>query len=235
MTSTTAMTPPAARRLLDRLPGARGRARALLVRRLQRAISANGPQAALAAVIELVREGLPATAVAVELPGTRITSGDPGPVAHDVPLVWHGRAVGRLLITPFADPRAVAAVTPYVADAAHTAAVVADLRRTRERVLAIREEERRRLHHDLHEGLGRALRDLAGTVDAAATGHRTDPAAADRLLLDLSAAMNTISQEIRALLQNPSPLQEALQDPHPRVPSPRRDRARAHSGATGVT
>ncbi|MFI7105995.1 hypothetical protein ACIBK9_06785 [Nonomuraea sp. NPDC050227] len=250
------------RALLVRVPGVRGWVGASLVRRLRRAVASTGPQAALAAVVELVRDGLPAAGVAVELAGVRIAAGEPGPVASDVPLVWHGRAVGRLLITPSADPRTVAAITPYVAGAAHSMAVTADLRRARERVLAIREEERRRLHHDLREGLGRALRDLAGTVDAAATGHRTDPAAADRLLHDLSAAMNTISQEIRTLLQDPRPqparppLQDSrpqparpplqgdprpqpapspLPDPRPRVPSPRLDRVRAHSGATGVT
>ncbi|MEU8324061.1 hypothetical protein AB0C33_37365 [Nonomuraea sp. NPDC048881] len=239
-----------ARALLVRVPGVRGWVGALLVRRLRRAVASTGPQAALAAMVELVRDGLPAAGVAVELAGVRIAAGEPGPVASDVPLVWHGRAVGRLLITPYADPRTVAAITPYVAGAAHSMAVTADLRRARERVLAIREEERRRLHHDLREGLGRALRDLAGTVDAAATGHRTDPAAADRLLHDLSAAMNTISQEIRTLLQDPrphparpplqgdprpQPAPSPLPGPRPRVPSPRLDRVRAHSGATGVT
>ncbi|MFB9206578.1 hypothetical protein ACFFV7_35640 [Nonomuraea spiralis] len=215
----TPTTPARVRRLLARLYGAcvRGWRPAggpeALGRRLQEAISSTGPQAALAAVVELVREGLPADGVAVEVAGSRITAGDPRTAVHDVPLTWHGRTVGRLLIGPPADPRTLDAITPYVADAAHAVAVAADLRRTRERVLAIRDEERRRLHRDLHEGLGTALRDLAGTVDRATSGLRTDPAVADRLLRDLSAAMDTIGQEIRAMLQ----------DPHPpaRVPRPR--------------
>jgi signal transduction histidine kinase len=49
------------------------------------------------------------------------------------------------------------------------------------------EEERRRLHRDLHDGLGPALAGLALQVDVARGLVRTDPAAAESLLADVKA------------------------------------------------
>ncbi|NRQ39482.1 sensor histidine kinase, partial [Nonomuraea sp. NN258] len=120
---------------------------------------------------------------------------------REVPLVWHGREVGLLLVGPSAaGARVLEAVTPYVADAAHAVLLAADLRRCRERVDAIRAEERRRLYLDLHGGLGDALGGMAAAIEAARAGLRTTPAAADRLLLDLRQAMDAVSAEIRELI-----------------------------------
>ena len=64
----------------------------------------------------------------------------------------------------------------------------------------VREEERRRLCRDLHDGLGHALADMAMTINMARISLRTAPASADRLLAELHHGMDAVGQEIRELL-----------------------------------
>ncbi|NUP81597.1 MAG: sensor histidine kinase, partial [Nonomuraea sp.] len=171
-----------------------------LALRLRHALASAVPDAALRTVVEVVREGLSAAGVAVVVDGGRVVAGEPWPVIREVPLVWHGEEVGRLLVGPSATGRReLAALTPYLADAAHAVRLAADLRRSQERADAIREEERHRLCRDLHDSLATALSDMAAALDAARTGLRTTPAAADRLLIDLRASMDVVSRQIREL------------------------------------
>jgi signal transduction histidine kinase len=60
----------------------------------------------------------------------------------------------------------------------------AELQRARERLVATREEARRRLRRDLHDGLGPALAGAALKVEAAENLIESDPSAAARLLGD---------------------------------------------------
>ncbi|MGS2643511.1 histidine kinase [Streptosporangium sp. LJ11] len=199
------------RSLVDRLMyGTHGDPQAL-AERLAREVRETEPANALAAVAAVVKDGLSVTGVAVEVyePGARqVQVGLLGPAPRRVPLVWHGEPVGRLLLgSPgprrFAaahNGRLVAAAVPYVADVAHAVRMTADLQRSRERILTAREEERRRLRRDLHDGLGHALTDMAMSINMARISLRTAPASADRLLLDLRGGMDAVSEEIRELV-----------------------------------
>jgi signal transduction histidine kinase len=62
-----------------------------------------------------------------------------------------------------------------------------DLQRSRERLVETREEERRCLRRDLHDGLGPQLSSQALTIDAVRALMRRDPDAAEELLLELKA------------------------------------------------
>ena len=199
------------RNLVDRLMyGTHGDPQALAAL-LSREVRDTEPANALAAVAAVVKDGLSVTGVAVEVyePGARqVQVGLLGPAPRGVPLVWHGEPVGRLLLGPpgprrFAaahNGRLVAAAVPYVADVAHAVRMTADLQRSRERILTAREEERRRLRRDLHDGLGHALTDMAMSINMARISLRTAPASADRLLLELRGGMDAVSQEIRDLV-----------------------------------
>ncbi|MDP9471294.1 MAG: histidine kinase [Chloroflexota bacterium] len=66
--------------------------------------------------------------------------------------------------------------------AAHAASLTAALRRSRERVVTAREEERRRLRRDLHDGLGPALASQTLKAGVARALLAQDPAAAQQLL-----------------------------------------------------
>jgi signal transduction histidine kinase len=82
----------------------------------------------------------------------------------------------------------------------HGARLTADLRRSRERLVAAREEERRRLRRDLHDGLGPTLAGLTLKVDAARNLLGDDPATAERLLAELRGQIQTAVGDIRRLV-----------------------------------
>ncbi|WP_260615418.1 sensor histidine kinase [Microbispora sp. KK1-11] len=177
-----------------------------LVERLRQA----GPAEALASVVGALRDNLGVTGVAVEvtdgLPG-RLESGDVGANPRRIPLVWHGELVGSLLVGSrgprrfaLAHDRVLAALAPYAADAAHAVRVSADLRRSRERVLAAREEERRRIRRDLHDGLGQTLSTMAMTINMARITLQDSAKAADHLLADLRTGMDAVAGDIRRLV-----------------------------------
>ncbi|MEV4368263.1 sensor histidine kinase [Nonomuraea sp. NPDC049637] len=189
----------------------------VLAERLAQEVRRGDPAQALAAVVGVLREGLAVRGVAVE-----VTSGEPGhPVSvastsrgqvgdspREVPLIWHGEWVGRLLVGPPAarrfaaahDERVLDTLVPYAADVAHAVRLAADLQRSRERMLAAREEERRRLRRDLHDGLGQTLSGLAMTVNMARLSLKSSPEAADGLLRELRTGMDAVTGDLRQLV-----------------------------------
>jgi signal transduction histidine kinase len=91
------------------------------------------------------------------------------------------------------DERLLADVVRQAAAAAHTSAVAVELQRGRERIVAAREEERRRLRRDLHDGLGPSLGAVALRIETARNLARTSADDADRVLRqareDVAAAL----------------------------------------------
>jgi signal transduction histidine kinase len=83
--------------------------------------------------------------------------------------------------------------------------LTADLQRSRERLVTAREEERRRLRRDLHDGLGPALAAQTLKVGAARVLYGRDPGAADRLLGELERDIAAALADIRRLVYNLRP------------------------------
>ncbi|WP_157518590.1 sensor histidine kinase [Herbidospora mongoliensis] len=201
------------RRLLQRgmdrlLYGPVGDPRMLTARLVEEVRNAD-PSEALAAVVDVVRDGLAVDGVAVEVVnGLHVSSGQVGDGPKEHPLVWHGEPVGRLLLgRPGSrrfgaahDERVIAALLPYVADVAHAVRMASDLQRSRERILAAREEERRRLRRDLHDGLGQTLGAMAMTLNMARLTIKGSPGTADHLLRDLRTGMDAVAGDIRELV-----------------------------------
>ena len=84
-------------------------------------------------------------------------------------------------------------------------AQTASLRRSIERLVAAREEERLRIRRDLHDGLGPTLAGVTLQVDLAKTLVATDPAAAEAVLDRVSGQMQLAVGDIRRLVDELRP------------------------------
>ncbi|WP_236004728.1 sensor histidine kinase [Nonomuraea antri] len=174
---------------------------------------ANGPAEALASAVTAVRRALGAAGVAVEvvLPGGRtrtVSDGELGAEPADVPLVWHGRPMGRLTVAGAAPPGDLLdMLARQLAEVAHAVRLSADLQRSRERMLVTREEERRRLRRNLHDGLGPTLAGLAISVDEARLSLAADPQAADPLLGRVRREVTDAIADVRDLVYGLRPVE----------------------------
>jgi len=140
------------------------------------------------------------TARALRLPRVEIAPADsrlptaasadehrPEGTADVLPLVTLGREVGRMSVTHrHPGERWRRSEKDALDDAARRAAalvwaagLVADLQAGRERIVAGREEERRRLRHDLHDGVGPELAVMALQLERLAGKLSGDPAQAE--------------------------------------------------------
>ena len=148
----------------------------LALRRVTESLeAAAGPERALPEVVAAVARALRSPYVAME-------STELPPVAHgapvddvvDVPLVHQGQAVGLLRVgarsagEAFApsDLRLLDDLARQAATAAHAAQLQEHLQRSREAAVLGREEERRRLRRELHDGVGPALAAVALQLEA---------------------------------------------------------------------
>lgn len=84
--------------------------------------------------------------------------------------------------------------------------LTSDLQRSRERLVNTREEERRRLRRDLHDGLGPQLATLTLKLDAARNMlSQKEAVAADALLAELKAQTQAAISDIRRLVYDLRP------------------------------
>src|SRR5690606_33844890 len=80
-----------------------------------------------------------------------------------------------------------------------------DVRRSHLELGTSREEERRRLRRDLHDGLGPALASLTLGLDAARNLVERQPGAASPLLLELREQVQTVITDVRRLVYDLRP------------------------------
>jgi signal transduction histidine kinase len=200
-------------RLVDRgMYGDRGDPYAATSQLTARLQAAAAPGAALTAVAEAIASSLRLPYVAVEAAdGRRAASGEPrgGPL-ETLPLVHHGRPVGRLVVEgrdrrPVA-PRDLRLLTELArtAGAAVSAAALADaLSASREGLVHAREEERRRLRRDLHDGLGPTLAGIGLGLDLVAAERA--PEAAASMIEELRRETTTAVTDVRRLVEGLRP------------------------------
>jgi two-component system NarL family sensor kinase len=111
--------------------------------------------------------------------------------------------------------------------ARHLATTLA-VQHSREQLVTAREEERRRIRRDLHDGLAPTLASLALQLTALHRILRTDPDTAERLTTDLRADVRQATSDIRRLVYDLRPpmldefgLLDALRNLHPLDGPPR--------------
>jgi signal transduction histidine kinase len=114
----------------------------------------------------------------------------------------------RVSSEPFspADWRLLEGIARQAGVAAYSVCLAADLQRSRGRLVTAREEERRRLQRDLHDGLGPGLAGLALKLDAVRNLLTHDPTAASTLLLELKAQVQSTIVDIRHLVYDLRPI-----------------------------
>ncbi len=207
------------------LYGQRDEPYAVVSRLSQRLETALAPEAVLPAVVETVAQALklPYAAIAREVAGTQSIAASYGTLAGTpltLPLVYQSEAIGTLVLGPrgpgdswsTGDRRLLEELARHAGIAVHAVQLTADLQRSnagllaaRERLVTAREEERRRLRRDLHDGLGPTLASLTLKLGAARRLLPRDQAAADALLAELSTDIQATVGEIRRLVYNLRP------------------------------
>ncbi len=184
-----------------------------LAERLERSDGAEEQLMAVAAGI--------AEAFRVPYVGVEVDSADGGRLVAEhgtrpaavtpLPIAYRGEQVGRLLLPRDGvrahlvtrDERLLADVVRQAAAAARAGSLAAQVQASRESLVTAREEERRRLRRDLHDGLGPSLGAVVLRIDTARNLAATRPDDADRLLRqardDVAAALADVRRLVHDL------------------------------------
>ena len=168
----------------------------------------------LAGVLQAVCEALRLPSASLRVADVEVASfGEPGTAAEPIPLEHEGQQVGVLLVGlragerafGVADRRVLEVLAAPVAVTLHAVLLSQELQRSRERLVAAREEERRRLRRDLHDGLGPILTAVTLKADAARSALAATPDRADALLADLRGDAKQAIGDLRRVAYNLRP------------------------------
>jgi signal transduction histidine kinase len=121
-----------------------------------------------------------------------------------VPLSYQKETVGELILSPrspgesfnTSDLQLLGDLAHQVGVAAHAVRLTADLQRSRERLVTAREEERKRLRRDLHDGVGPQLAALTLKLETARNLLSQDPKTA-ALMAELSERARATVSDVR--------------------------------------
>jgi signal transduction histidine kinase len=167
----------------------------------------------LPTTVETIGRTLALQHVAVTVAGSEAAVyGRRGGDAVVFPLVHRRATVGDLQLAPRPgerlrerDRRLVADLAPQVAAAVHAVVLAEELQSARRRLADLREEERRRIRRDLHDGIGPALAGLTFTLEAVRNLAGSDLARADGLLAAATDQVQAMIADIRRLIYDLRP------------------------------
>jgi signal transduction histidine kinase len=133
--------------------------------------------------------------------------------AESFPLVYQGETIGQLLAARRApaedfnpaDRLLLTNIARQAGAVAYSVRLNTALQQSRQQLVTAREEERRRLRRDLHDGLGPQLASQTLTIDAIYKLLDRDPTAAEDLLVHLKAQSQAAIQDIRRLVYDLRP------------------------------
>ncbi len=177
------------------------------------------PELAFPAIAQTVAETLRLPYVAVEVDDElgRVAvvarHGNAPPDLETIPLVHGAEPVGRLVLGLRSGERSFRPdeldllhdLARQAGAAVHAQRLQGALADSRARLVVAREEERRRLRRDLHDGLGPVLAAIGMRAETAAEHLAGDPAAARRQLDALTADVQTALADVRRLVDGLRP------------------------------
>jgi hypothetical protein len=195
--------------------GARGDSDAVARRLSQQLQAAFDADLILDEVVQTVAQSLKLQYVALEAaeggaPRTIAAVGRPGGPVTRFPLTYYGAALGALVVSPRAgekhlatdDQQVLGQLAQHVSAAVHAAQTLQGLRRSRERLITAREEERRQLQRELQTEVAPHMAGLVLSADAISTALRQGRPPAE-LAPDLAALRDDAQQmtaRVRALV-----------------------------------
>ncbi|MCA9883456.1 MAG: sensor histidine kinase, partial [Anaerolineae bacterium] len=168
------------------------------------------PEAALSYLAETTARSLKLPYVAIENEATNLVavSGEKITQCEQFPLIYQAENIGTLLVSSRSPGEVLSAgdrlllenVARQVSNIVHAARLTQDLQQSRQEILTTREEERRRLRRDLHDGLGPALATLTLQAEAAREWLATKPEKSDALLQEIILGSQSTLADIRRIV-----------------------------------
>jgi two-component system, NarL family, sensor kinase len=184
----------------------------------QRVESSLTQETILPTIVETVAQALklPYAAIALRDGEEQVIAATYGQTNGDalrLPLVYQAEPIGELILSPRApgdswtpaDRRLLDELARQTGMAARAVRLTGDLQRSREQLVLAREEERRRLRRDLHDGLGPTLGNLTLQLDAVDDLIESDPPAARELVVKVKRQTQLAIGEIRRLVDDLRP------------------------------
>jgi signal transduction histidine kinase len=201
------------------LYGERDDPASVLTRLAHQLETADTPTAILPHLVQTIAHALKIPHVAISLPdGAHQTDpvvawGDRTDRAQVIPLVYQNEAIGNLTVAPRGpqeqfnrhEQRLLATIAALTATTVRAVQLSDELHHSRQRIITAREEERRRLRRDLHDGLGPALASLPLKIDAAIDLIEHDQPASVDLLGGIKRQAQHLVADIRRVVHDLRP------------------------------
>ncbi len=186
-----------------------------LGQRLQSAVPADS---VLPSMAQTLADALRLPYVGIQLTGPDgvvdiVSHGTPEGHPVSIPLSSQGEEVGQLLLDPGtgrepfgpSDRRLLELVAQQVGLAADRVLLTSRLQRSLQRAVTVREEERRRLRRDIHDGLGPALAATGFQLEVARRMLADHPETASAILEDLCRSQRVVVHDVAGLVDGLRP------------------------------
>jgi signal transduction histidine kinase len=165
----------------------------------------------LEAAVEQLRTELDLEQVSVRDASGAVAAGATERANHSIPLHAYNATVGELCFEQpdrelsDSEHRLVRDLAVHLGGTMHARTLLEDLQRTRESLVLAREEERRRLRRDLHDGIGPALAGLTLKAETARALLTNDTEAAAQQLANLSEEIRATVIDVRRVVEGLRP------------------------------